>query len=968
MTFAVGQRWISNSESELGLGTLMSLDVRTVTLYFAASEENRVYARQEAPITRVTFNPGDKIESQEGWFLVVEQVQHDNGLCTYIGRRDDTGEDNIALREIMLSHQIRFNKPQDKLFAGRTDRMDQYVLRYRALKNQYDYQKSRFRGLYGMRADLIPHQLYIANEVGRRFAPRVLLADEVGLGKTIEAGMIVHQQIQTGRAERVLIVVPESLIHQWLVEMMRRFNLHFSIFDESRCTEADLDALNPFDTEQYVLCSLEFIRKSRTRFEQLQECEWDLLLVDEAHHLVWDKIKPSREYQIIEALAEQIPSVLLLTATPEQLGKHSHFARLRLLDPDKFYDFDAFEQEEASYQPIADMITLLIEQKAITPSLKNQISELLHDNDIDELLARLETATETQYEPISLELIDQLMDRHGTGRILFRNTRASVKGFPERQLHIVPLDIPNQYATSMRVAGMLGGKLTPEQRALKNLHPEEIFQEFEGDESSWRQFDSRVNWLIGKIKADRSEKILVIAAGKATALELAQALREREGINASVFHEDMSIVERDKAAAYFAQEEDGAQVLICSEIGSEGRNFQFSNQLVMFDLPCNPSLLEQRIGRLDRIGQKRDIQIYVPYLKDTAQEILVRWYDEGLNAFRKTCPAGKTIYDDFSEEINQLLSSLNFDGLENLVAKTADMRDKLNLSLEQGRDKLLEFHSNGGEKAQQLVKDLAQTDNDTNFIAFALNLFDVIGLNQDDIGENAIVVRPSEHMLLPNYPGLPYDGATITFNRDTALSREDIHFMTWEHPMIQGGIEALNSESIGTSAVSLLKNKALPVGTLLLELIYVVDPQAPKTSGISRFLPKTPIRLLLDKQGNDLAAQVDFENFNRQLSPVNAQMAGKLIQSLQPEIHQLIEKGNEQVPTQVKSICDSSLTEMQSALSHELQRLTALQKVNPSIRNEEIQNLRTQVDQLTQYILAAQYQLDAIRVIVVSHN
>ncbi|GAL06975.1 RNA polymerase associated protein RapA [Photobacterium aphoticum] len=121
------------------------------------------------------------------------------------------------------------------------------------------------------------------------------------------------------------------------------------------------------------------------------------------------------------------------------------------------------------------------------------------------------------------------------------------------------------------------------------------------------------------------------------------------------------------------------------------------------------------------------------------------------------------------------------------------------------------------------------------------------------------MVTPSEHMMVASYPGLPYDGCTITFDRDTALSREDLHFISWEHPMIQGGIDLLLTEGVGTTAVSLLKNKALPVGTLLLELIYVVDAQAPKQSGIGRFLPATPIRVLLDGKGNNLSSNVEFE-------------------------------------------------------------------------------------------------------------
>ncbi|SON50628.1 RNA polymerase-associated protein RapA [Vibrio tapetis] len=970
MAFALGQRWISDTEGDLGLGTVVAMDARTVTLMFAASEENRVYARTDAPVTRVTFNVGDVIDAQEGWTLKVEEVSEDAGILTYFGTRQDTEESDVALREIFLSHQIRFNKPQDKLYAGQIDRMDNFVLRYRALKNQFQQHKSPMRGLCGMRAGLIPHQLYIAHEVGRRHAPRVLLADEVGLGKTIEAGMIMHQQLLSGRAERILILVPETLQHQWLVEMMRRFNMHFSIFDEERCVEAYAEADNPFDTQQLVLCSLDFLRKSKKRFDQALEGDWDLLVVDEAHHLEWSQERPSREYQVVEGLAERTDGVLLLTATPEQLGHESHFARLRLLDSDRFYDYEEFVKEEAQYAPVADAVTTLFSGQNLENDAKKQIAELLHEQDVEPLFNIIEgDSAEEEKAKVRQELIDSLMDRHGTGRVLFRNTRAAIKGFPKRNVHILPMPIPSQYTTAMRVAGMLGGaQMKPEARAMKMLYPEEIFQEFEGDSASWWQFDSRVNWLLEKIKEKRSEKILVIASRANTALQLEQALREREGIRATVFHEGMSIIERDKASAYFAQEEGGAQVLICSEIGSEGRNFQFANQLVMFDLPFNPDLLEQRIGRLDRIGQQRDIDVYVPYLEGTSQGTLARWFDEGLNAFRETCPTGRAVYDQFVEQLVGILASGNSEGLDDVIEQSNKLNLELKSKLEQGRDRLLEMHSNGGDRAHDIVEKIESTDGDTNLVTFALGLFDTIGLNQDDKGENALVVTPSEHMMVPSYPGLPYEGATITFDRETALSREDMHFMSWEHPMIQGGIDLLLSEGVGTSAVSLLKNKALPVGTILLELVYLVDAQAPKRSGISQFLPQTPIRIMLDGRGNDLSEQVEFEGFNRQLSPVNRHLASKLVNSVQAQVHQLIEAGEGHVEPQLEKVRAQAMQDMQQNLNGELERLQALKVVNPNIRDEELEAIEAQIKELTGLINRAQIQLDSLRLIVVSHN
>lgn len=186
--------------------------------------------------------------------------------------------------------------------------------------------------------------------------------------------------------------------------------------------------------------------------------------------------------------------------------------------------------------------------------------------------------------------------------------------------------------------------------------------------------------------------------------------------------------------------------------------------------------------------------------------------------------------------------------------------------------------------------------------------------------------------------------------------------------MIQGGIDLLMSEGVGAAAVSLLKNKALPVGTMLLELVYKVDAQAPKRSGIGRFLPTTPIRLMMDGNGNDLSEQVEFENFNRQLSPVGRHIASKLVTSVQNQVHALIAAGDKLIVDKVAAIRQQAQQEMQVSLNAELERLQALKAVNPNIRDEEIEAIDAQIKELTGYISQAQYQLDSLRMIVVSHN
>ncbi|WP_421352079.1 RNA polymerase-associated protein RapA [Aeromonas veronii] len=955
MPFALGQRWISDTETDLGLGTVVAVEGRMVTLLFPATGENRMYAKEEAPVTRVSFNVGDQITSHEDWTMTVEEVQEKDGLLIYVGVRTDNDEP-VALKEVFLNNFIKFNKPQDRLFAGQIDRMSRFTLRYEALVNQHQRRRNPTRGLAGGRVSLIPHQLYIAHEVGHRYAPRVLLADEVGLGKTIEAGMIIHQQLLSGRAHRVLILLPETLQHQWLVEMLRRFNLHFSLFDEERCIEAFADAENPFETEQLVICSLDFLRKKRRRFEQVLEAEWDLLVVDEAHHLEWSEEAPSRAYEMVEALAEQVPGVLLLTATPDQLGHQSHFARLRLLDPERFYDYEAFLAEEQAYGQVASAAQELLDGETLSDEARQILASQLEGLDLSDAEARQQA-------------VAKLLDQHGTGRVLFRNSRANIQGFPERHLNVYPMPLPEQYKTAIKVMGMMGGNGGDLQtRALRYLYPEKIFQQFEGDNATWTQFDPRVEWLLELLLSARQQKVLVICSEAATAIALEEALRTREGIRGAVFHEGMSILERDKASAYFAQQEGGAQVLLCSEIGSEGRNFQFASHLVLFDLPLNPDLLEQRIGRLDRIGQQNTVEIHVPYLEGTAQRALQLWYHDGLDAFEQTCPTARPVFEAVREELFELLAANTGDqaALDALLIKTRELHEPLKARLEQGRDRLLEIHSSGGAAAQQLVDKLAAEDDDTGMISFALKMFDEIGVNQDDRGENALVLTPGDHMLVSSFPGLPQDGMTITFDRNTALSRDDMALLSWDHPMMRGGIDLILGSEIGATSVALLKNKALPIGSILLELIFVAESAAHPQ--LYRFMPPTPIRLLMDKNGQNLGEKVAFDAFNRQLTPVNRHLGSKLVTASQPVIHGLIGKGQAIAEELKAGIVDKARAQMAQTLQQDLDRLEALKAVNPNVRDSELDYLRNLQAELHHLIDQTQLKLDAIRFIVVTHN
>ncbi|MDO9887050.1 RNA polymerase-associated protein RapA [Glaesserella parasuis] len=968
MSFVVGQRWISESENNLGLGIVTAVDNRTVTLSFPASDEQRVYAVAVAPLTRVQFQKGDRVTSVDGWQLDIEDVVENQEVALYLGKRVDTQEESV-LPEMQLDHKVSFSKPQDRLFSAQIDRSDRFALRYRALKHQQAQFQSELPGMRGIRASLIPHQLHIAKEVGQRLSPRVLLADEVGLGKTIEAGMILQQQLFSGRVDHVLVLVPESLQHQWLVEMLRRFSLNFSLFDEERCadfTKKDEDnndiSENPFETEALVIASIDWLSANPQRAKQVLDADWDMLIVDEAHHLEWDEQNPSMAYQFVAQLSKQISAVLLLTATPEQLGQESHFARLALLDPDRFYDYHAFVEEQKQYQPVADAVATLLNDKPLSAKEQESISELLTEEDVEPMFRVINSdASEEQRREVRQELISELIDRHGTSRVLFRNTRQGVKGFPHRIYNEIVLEMPTQYANALKVMGMMGGNKLEDL-----LYPERLFQRMNPN-VKWHEFDPRIEWLITFLKNHRDEKILVICKQADTAIQLEQVLREKEAIRSAIFHEKMSIVERDKASAYFAQQEDGAQVLISSSIGSEGRNFQFARRLVLFNLPDNPDLLEQSIGRLDRIGQKHDIEIYVPCFNHSTQLILAEWYHRGLNAFEETCPMGATLFREFNAELTAyLLNPERSEAFEAFVEQTHKRQQQLKVELEKGRDRLLELNSNGGETAQQLAQAIAEQDDNPQLVNFALNLFDVIGLEQEDLGEKSIVISPTGHMLVPDFPGLSEEGNTVTFDRELALMREDVLFLTWDHPMIRNGIDLITSGDIGKSAISLLVNKNLPAGTLLLEAIYIVEAQAPKDLQLTRFLPPTPVRILLDNKGNDMASQVSFAGLEKQLKPVNKQMANKIAKMARGDIEKLIAFSNEKVVPQAQSLIEQAKQNADHTLGTELHRLTSLQAVNKNIRADEIQALEQLREASLKHLDQANWRLDSLRVIVSS--
>ena len=306
-----------------------------------------------------------------------------------------------------------------------------------------------------------------------------------------------------------------------------------SMKNDARPSKTPIQVTIPSSKAQFVRVQHPPLHgREQRRIEQALAAGWDMLVVDEAHHLGWSPEAVSPEYALVEALGRKTPGLLLLTATPEQLGMASHFARLRLLDPDRFYDLEEFIEGSPS-------------STRRSPSAPKSF--------------------------LKARQLQELLDRHGTGRVRFRNTRATVAGFPSRIARLAPL------------------------KAILSRHP-------------------MVDWLASLLSSIDPEKVLAYmphaSSGCCDRCRIATANQECED---RCLSRRLSRLCSATATRPGSAEKDGARILICSEIGSEGRNFQFAHHLVLFDLPLDPELLEQRIGRLDRIGQTSEIQVHVPY-------------------------------------------------------------------------------------------------------------------------------------------------------------------------------------------------------------------------------------------------------------------------------------------------------------------------------------------------------------------
>jgi len=530
----------------------------------------------------------------------------------------------------------------------------------------------------------LPHQLHVLNRALSNNNVRYILADEVGLGKTIEAGLIIKELKTRGLIKRILVVCPTGLVTQWSLEMQDKFNEKFHVilpedYDTIRKITGNEDVYGQFDQVISPMDSIKPLERrvgwteekiaeyNEERIYSIINSGWDLVVIDEAHRVAGSSGEVAR-YKLGKLLAAASPYLLLLTATPHN-GKTEPFLRLiRLVDEKAFPNINAIVKEQ-----VAPYVIRTEKREAIDNNgnklFKNRTTRAieLHWDERHSMQRRL-------YEMVSdyvSKNYNKAMRNRGKNmwfvfllimmQRLVTSSTSAVRESMERRVKVLEEQaFKYQSMSEEEFAEMeLEENMEDAIAAISLDIKEEIAQLNDiiavAKQAEFQYLDVKVEPLLEIIDdlfaEDRQRKVIIFTEFVATQSYLVKLLKDR-GYSTSILNGSMSIEERNAVLQEFKTETD---ILISTDAGGEGLNLQFSNCIINYDLPWNPMKIEQRIGRVDRIGQQRDVIVYNFILADTVENRVKAVLEEKLSVILKEIGI-----DKYSDVLDSETAELNF--------------------------------------------------------------------------------------------------------------------------------------------------------------------------------------------------------------------------------------------------------------------------------------------------------------------
>jgi ATP-dependent helicase HepA len=741
-----GDRLTHRFNPELGPGRVEEIRGRNLIVHFPDADQTLSLSVTSGALTPLAVTAGGRARLEATGEIVTVDVC-ENGRCRLTDGRE------VALADLWpLPTEL---PPLERLARGQVDGVEDVANRIDGLRLLRTRRAGGLGSFLGGRIRLFPHQLYAAERACQTDPVRWLLADEVGLGKTVEACLILNRLLQTGRAERTLVVAPETLTLQWLGELWRKYHQAFVLLDEKRLADVAKDHgadFNPFDVHRRCIVGLQTLAARRRLTEQAVEAGIDLLIVDEAHHLRRPPGHPGNEaYRAVAPIAALGRHALLLTATPLGDDAHGFFRLLQLLRPEEFPEEESFEERLARREPLPPCTSSA--RRADIGGLPPRVPAPVEPTESTETGA-------APWEP--LLALERRMRSQPAENVLAERRKAE------------------RIVRALSSPAALAPVLDREDLATRDLI------------ARAERSDPRVRWLSEQAARwqQAGEKTLVFCAHRETLDRLKEAV-EREGrARAGIFHEDLSPERRDIEVAQF-RIADGPGVLISTEAGGEGRNFEFCHRLVLFDLPWSPAVVEQRIGRLDRIGRTRPTEIV--YFRPPAGlgRAVVALY-EAIGLFEEPL-AG------LERELRHVARAIEAEALRgteevdpavfaDVLRETDEARTRVHEAAwhEMHRDPYRP------EMAEEILArvppDLDRMNEDVVLRAAARFGFDT----EPQSGRSTWMVEMGGESLVDSLPGVPGGSRFLgTFDREEAVEKETLDYFASGHPLVEGVLAEL---------------------------------------------------------------------------------------------------------------------------------------------------------------------------------
>jgi ATP-dependent helicase HepA len=732
----------------LGIGQVTTIDGRALVVAFPRADVSLRFAANVEALVPVDLGPGRPVR------LTATREE------TIITSRSDDAMFVLANGGTAAAHELWPLELEgallERLVLGDLDDVDDFVTRMNMLHLLALREADGFGSFLGGRVRLYPHQLYVAERASAVDPVRWLLADEVGLGKTIEASLILNRLVHLGKVTRCLVVAPDTLTVQWLGELWRKYHQVFTLLDSERLADVARDfgdGFNPFELHRRSVISLEMLIERPQLTAQAVGAGIDLLVVDEAQRLKRPPGHPGNAaWRAIAPIAELGRHVLLLSATPLEDDAHGFFRLLQLLRPRDFPEELSIEARLADGTPLP----------ACTSATRRA--------DIGGLPPRV---------GIPIDLVGGL------------------KAEPSIEVEATVRSMPASHAIAER------DKLDRVRRALASgaaltavLRPEE--HQLRARAIAMDASDPRIEWLASQARRWRSakEKTLVFVAHRETLDMLRSALSQRAQLATGIFHEALTPARRDTEVARF-READGPSLLISTECGGEGRNFEFCRRLILFDLPWNPSVVEQRIGRLDRIGRRVPVDVVYFRPRSGIGRDVVRLF-EALGVFREPL-AG------LEPQLAPIEAALDAIALEPDAALSDSRLADIIAEAQAARTRIREA------AYQQLHRDPYRPEMARDIMARVPSELD--SLNQEvvvtaSIGLGFTIAHPPGHRVfsielgsgatVDGLPGVPAGSGYVgTFDREEAVENEFIDFFASGHPLVEGIFAHYEESALG---------------------------------------------------------------------------------------------------------------------------------------------------------------------------